>query len=56
MNFLHDKHTRYYCVFIVSLVLLLFLMGIILINTQTAATKETFLIHNNAIVTSLLVS
>ena len=54
MNFLHDKHTRYYCVFIVTLVLLLFLMGITLINTQTAATKEIFLIHNNAIATSLL--
>lgn len=54
MNFLHDKHTRYYCVFIVTLVLLLFLMGITLINTQTAATKEIFLIHDNAIATSLL--
>lgn len=54
MNFLHDKHTRYYCVFIVTLVLLLFLMGITLINTQTAAAKEIFLIHNNAIATSLL--
>lgn len=54
MNFLHDKHTRYYCIFIVTLVLLLFLMGITLINTQTAATKEIFLIHNNAIATSLL--
>ena len=29
-------------------------MGITLINTQTAATKEIFLIHNNAIATSLL--
>lgn len=54
MNFLHDKHTRYYCIFIVALVLLLFLMGITLINTQTAAAKEIFLIHNNAIATSLL--
>ncbi len=54
MNFLHDKHTRYYCVFIVTLVLLLFLMGITLINSQTTATKEIFLIHNNAIATSLL--
>ncbi len=54
MNFLHDKHTRYYCVFIVTLVFFCFLMGIALINTQTAATKEIFLIHNNAIATSLL--
>lgn len=54
MNFLHDKHTRYYCVFIVTLVLLLFLMGITLINTQTAAAKEIFLMHNNAIAASLL--
>ncbi len=54
MNFLHDKHSRYYCIFIVTLVLLLFLMGIAVIDTQTAATKEMFLTHNNAIATSLL--
>ena len=48
MNFLHDKHSRYYCIFIVTLVLLLFLMGIAVIDTQTAATKEMFLTHNNA--------
>lgn len=52
MNFLHDKHSRYYCIFIVTLVLLLFLMGIAVIDTQTAATKEMFLTHNNAIATS----
>ena len=54
MSFLHDKHTRLYCIFIVVLVLLLFLMGITVIDTQTAATKEMFLTHNNAIATSLL--
>ena len=54
MNFLHDKHSRYYCIFIVTLVLLLFLMGIAVIDTQTTATKEMFLTHNNAIATSLL--
>lgn len=54
MNFLHDKHSRYYCIFIVTLVLLLFLMGITVIDTQTAATKGMFLTHNNAIATSLL--
>ena len=32
----------------------LFLMGIAVIDTQTAATKEMFLTHNNAIATSLL--
>lgn len=54
MSFLHDKHTRWYCIFIVVLVLLLFLIGITMIDTQTAATKEMFLTHNNAIATSLL--
>lgn len=54
MSFLHDKHIRWYCIFIVVLVLLLFLMGITVIDTQTAATKEMFLTHNNAIATSLL--
>ena len=49
MNFLHDKHSRYYCIFIVTLVLLLFLMGIAVIDTQTAATKEMFLTHNTDI-------
>lgn len=54
MNFLHDKHTRWYCIFIIALVLLLFLMGITVLDTQTATTKEMFLMHNNAIATSLL--
>lgn len=54
MSFLHDKHIRWYCIFIVVFVSLLFLMGITVIDTQTAATKEMFLTHNNAIATSLL--
>lgn len=49
-----DKHTRYYCAFIIVLILFLFLIGIIVIETQTAATKEILLTHDNAIATSLL--
>lgn len=49
-----EKHTRYYCAFIFVLILLLFLMGIIVINTQTTVTKEILLTHDNAIATSLL--
>lgn len=49
-----DKHIRYYCIFIVTLVLLLGLIGITVIDTQTVATKEMFLTHDNAIATSLL--
>ena len=49
-----DKNTRYYCIFIVVLALLLFVMGIIMIDTQTAATKEMILTQNNAVATSLL--
>lgn len=49
-----EKHTRYYCAFIFVLILLLFLMGIIMINTQTTVTKEILLSHDNAIATSLL--
>ena len=49
MSLLHDKHNRWYCIFIVVLVLLLILIGITVIDTQTAATKEMFLTHDNAI-------
>ena len=49
-----DKHTRCYCAFIIVLILFLFLIGIIVIETQTAATKEILLTHDNAIATSLL--
>ena len=54
MSLLHDKHNRWYCIFVASLVPLLFLIGLTLIYTQTAAAKEMFLTHDNAIVTSLL--
>ena len=54
MSLLHDKHNRWYCIFILVLVLLLVLIGITAIDTQTAATKEMFITHNNAIATSLL--
>ena len=54
MSLLHDKHNRWYCIFIVVLVLLLVLMGITVIDTQTAATEEIFLTHDNAIASSLL--
>ncbi len=54
MSLLHDKYNRWYCIFIAALVLLLFLIGITMIDTQTAATKEMFLTYDNAIATSLL--
>ena len=54
MSLLHDKHNRWYCIFVAALVPLLFLIGLTLIYTQTAAAKEMFLTHDNAIVTSLL--
>ena len=54
MSLLHDKHNRWYCIFVAALVPLLFLIGLTLIYTQTAAAKEMFLTHDNAIATSLL--
>ena len=54
MSLLHDKYNRWYCIFIAALVPLLFLIGLTVIYTQTAATKEMFLTHDNAIATSLL--
>ena len=54
MSLLLDKYNRWYCIFVAALVPLLFLIGLTLIYTQTAAAKEMFLTHDNAIVTSLL--
>ena len=54
MSLLHDKHNRWYCIFVAALVPLLFLIGLTVIYTQTAAAKEMFLTHDNAIATSLL--
>ena len=54
MSLLHDKHNRWYCIFIAALVPLLFLIVLTVIDTQTAAAKEMFLTHDNAIATSLL--
>lgn len=54
MSLLHDKYNRWYCIFIAALVPLLFLIGLTVIDTQTAAAKEMFLTHDNAIATSLL--
>ena len=54
MSLLHDKYNRWYCIFIAALVPLLFLIGLTVTGTQTAATKEMFLTHDNAIATSLL--
>ncbi len=54
MSLFHDKHNRQYCIFIVVLIPLLFLIGLTVIYTQTAAAKEMFLTHDNAIATSLL--
>ena len=54
MSRLHDKHNRWYCIFIVVLIPLLFLISLTVIDTQTAAAKEMFLTHDNAIATSLL--
>ena len=54
MSLLHDKYNRQYCIFLVVLIPLLFLIGLTVIYTQTAAAKEMFLTHDNAIATSLL--
>ena len=54
MSLLRDKHNRWYCIFTAALVPLLFLIGLTVTGTQTAATKEMFLTHDNAIATSLL--
>lgn len=54
MSLLHDKYNRQYCIFLVVLIPLLFLIGLTVIDTQTAAAKEMFLTHDNAIATSLL--
>ncbi len=54
MSLLHDKYNRWYCIFIAALVPLLFLIVLTVIDTQTAAAKEIFLTHDNAIATSLL--
>ena len=54
MSLLHDKYNRWYCIFIAALVPLLFLIGLTVIDTQTASTKEMFLTYDNAIATSLL--
>ncbi len=54
MSLLHDKYNRWYCIFTAALVPLLFLIGLTVIYTQTAAAKEMFLTHDNAIATSLL--
>ena len=48
MSLLHDKHNRWYCIFIAALVPLLFLIGLIVIDTQTAATKEMFLTYDRS--------
>ena len=54
MSLLRDKYNRWYCIFTAALVPLLFLIGLTVTGTQTAATKEMFLTHDNAIATSLL--
>lgn len=54
MSLLHDKYNRWYCIFIAALVPLLFLIVLTVIDTQTAAAKEMFLTHDNAIAISLL--
>ncbi len=54
MSFLHDKHIRNYCGFLVLLFLFVFLAGIHMLDRQTSAAKEILLTHENAIATSLL--
>lgn len=54
MSFLHDKHTRWYCIFLLSFLALFLLAGITIIDRQTNATREMLLAHDNAIATSLL--
>ena len=54
MSFLHDKHTRWYCFFLLSLLVLFMLAGISIIEIQTKAAKEILFAHDNAVATSLL--
>lgn len=54
MSFLHDKHTRWYCVFLFFLLVLFFLAGIDVIDRQTKSAREKFFAHDNAVATSLL--
>ena len=54
MSLLHDKYNRWYCIFTAALVPLLFLIGLIVTDTQTAAAKEMLLTYDHAIATSLL--
>ncbi len=53
MSFLHDKHTRWYCIFLLFLLVLFLGAGINIANIQVNATKKAFLAHDNAIATSL---
>lgn len=54
MSFLHDKHTRWYCIFLLSFLGLFMLAGISIIDIQTKAAKEMLFAHDNAVATSLL--
>lgn len=54
MSFLQDKHTRWYCIFLFSLLVLFFLAGIDAIDRQTKSAREIFFAHDNAVATSLL--
>lgn len=54
MSFLHDKHTRWYCIFLLSLLVLFMLAGITIIDIQTKTAKEILFSHDNAVATSLL--
>lgn len=42
MSLLHDKHNRWYCIFIAVLVILLVLIGITVIDTQSWIVKAQF--------------
>lgn len=54
MNFCIDKYTKYFCIFLLSFVPLLFLIGLGIHNQQMEAAKSMFLSHNNTIATSLI--
>lgn len=54
MSFLHDKPTRWYCIFIFSFLVTFWLVGINVIDKQSSTIKEMFFAHDNAVATSLL--
>lgn len=54
MNIFRDKQIRYFCIFLLSFALLIFLSDMVLNAVQEKTIQNLFLSHDNAVVTSLL--